>query len=174
MSLRPILTFPNPLLREKAKKITVFDESLQNLISDMVETMYDAPGVGLAAPQIGESLRLVVVDISKDEDEKKSMVMINPKITETEGSQVDEEGCLSVLELTASVKRGKKITVHYQDGEGKEHELCTEDRFAVVLQHEIDHLNGVLFIDHLSSLKRALYKKKIKKQMAAKKQQMVA
>lgn len=169
MSLRTIHKFPDPVLRQKAKKITVFDESLQTLISDMVETMYDAPGVGLAAPQIGESLQLIVVDISTEEDEQKFMVMINPEITEQEGNQVDEEGCLSVLDLTASVKRSKKITVTYLDQTGQEQELAAEDRFAVVLQHEIDHLNGILFIDHLSSLKRSLYKKKVKKMLAAKK-----
>ncbi len=170
MNLRTILTFPNPVLRQKAKEISVFDDSLQSLISTMIDTMYDAPGVGLAAPQIGESVQLIVVDISKEDgEEQKSMVMINPTITEKEGKQVDEEGCLSVLDLTASVKRSKKVTVCYQDITGEKQELTTEDRFAVVLQHEIDHLNGILFIDHLSTLKRSLYKKKIKKTLAAKK-----
>lgn len=169
MSLRTIHKFPDPVLRQKAKKITEFDDSLQPLISDMAETMYDAPGIGLAAPQIGESVQLIVVDISKEEDEHKFMVMINPEITEHEGSQIDEEGCLSVLDLTASVKRSQKITVTYQDTTGKQQQMTTEDRFAVVLQHEIDHLNGILFIDHLSPLKRALYKKKVKKMLASKK-----
>ncbi len=168
MSLRTIHKFPDPILRLKAKKITEFDDSLQSLVSDMVETMYDAPGVGLAAPQIGESIQLIVVNISTEEDEQKSMAMINPEITFHEGTQVDEEGCLSVLDLTASVKRSQKITVTFLDLSGQEHELTTEDRFAVVLQHEIDHLNGILFIDHLSSLKRALYKKKIKKMLTSK------
>lgn len=169
MSLRTIHKFPDPVLRQKAKKITVFDEALQTLISDMMETMYDAPGVGLAAPQIGESIQLIVVDVSKEEDEQQSMVMINPEITAHDGSQVDEEGCLSVLDLTAMVTRSQKITVTYQDLSGNELELTTEDRFAVVLQHEIDHINGILFIDHLSTLKRTLYKKKVKKMLAAKK-----
>ncbi len=170
MSLRTILTFPNPILRQQAQKVSTFDDSLQNLVSDMVETMYDAPGVGLAAPQIGESIQLIVVDITKEEaEEQESMVMVNPEITEREGDQVDEEGCLSVLDLTASVKRSKKITVCYQDINGENQELTVEDRFAIVLQHEIDHLHGVLFIDHLSSLKRALYKKKVKKMLALKK-----
>lgn len=169
MSLRTILTFPNPVLRKKAKKISTFDESLQTLAADMIETMYDAPGVGLAAPQIGESIQLIVVNASQDEDGQESMVMINPEITEKEGTQVDDEGCLSVLDLTASVKRSKKITVCYQDITGEKQEISVEDRFAVVLQHEIDHLHGILFIDHLSTLKRALYKKKIKKKLAAEK-----
>jgi len=169
MSLRTILTFPNPILRKKTKKISTFDDSLQTLATDMIETMYDAPGVGLAAPQIGESIQLIVVNASQDDDGKESMIMINPEITEKEGNQVDEEGCLSVLDLTASVKRSKKITVSYQDITGEKQEISVEDRFAVVLQHEIDHLHGILFIDHLSTLKRALYKKKIKKMLAAEK-----
>ena len=167
MSIRTIHKFPDPVLRQKAKKVATIDDSLKDLIKDMVETMYDAPGIGLAAPQIGESLQLIVVDISSQEDEKKAMAMINPVITEQEGTQVDEEGCLSVIDLTASVKRSKKITVSYQDIEGKDQQMTVEDRFAVVLQHEIDHLNGILFIDHLSTLKRSLYKKKVKKMLAA-------
>jgi peptide deformylase len=166
MSLRTILKFPDPALRQVAKKITVFDDSLKILIADMAETMYDAPGVGLAAPQIGESIQLIVVNTSQEEDGEETLAIINPEITEKEGSQVDEEGCLSVLDLTASVKRSKIITVCYQDEDGGQHEISVEDRFAVILQHEIDHLNGILFIDHLSTLKRALYKKKIKKMLA--------
>ncbi len=171
MSLRPILTFPNPVLRQKAKKVTEFDSTLTALITDMVETMYDAPGVGLAAPQIGESIQLIVLDITEDDEaaEKESMVMVNPVITAKEGKQVDEEGCLSLLDLTAPVTRSKIVTVSYQDAEGTEQELTAEDRFAVVLQHEIDHLNGILFLDYLSVLKRTMYKKKIKKQLAANK-----
>ena len=150
MSLRQILTFPNPVLRQKAEEVTEFNTDLNSFIADMVETMYDAPGIGLAAPQIGKSIRLIVVDISEEEDEHKSMVMVNPKITKQSGKQVDEEGCLSVLDLTASVKRSLEVTVSYQDAEGKPHELCTEDRFAIVLQHEIDHLDGILFLDRKS------------------------
>ena len=163
MSLRTILTFPDPTLRKKSRKISEFNETLQLLITDMTETMYDAPGVGLAAPQIGESIQLIVVNASQEEDGRDTLVMINPEITAKEGSQVDEEGCLSVLELTATVKRNQKITVSYQDVTGENLELTAEDRFAIILQHEIDHLHGILFIDHLSTLKRALYKKKIKK-----------
>lgn len=167
MSIRKIFQYPEPVLREETKTISDFDDNLKQLVDDMAETMYDAPGIGLAAPQIGESLKLIVVDISKDrEDEQEFMAMVNPKIVEHEGFQLDEEGCLSVPELTAKVKRFKKITVSYQDLEGNDMEMVTEDRFAVVLQHEIDHLNGILFIDHLSSLKRNLYKKKVKKWLA--------
>ncbi len=163
MRIRKIYTYPAPVLRKKAEKVDFFDERLDTLIIDMAETMYDAPGIGLAAPQIGESLQLVVVDISKETDKREYMVLVNPEITEKEGSQLDEEGCLSVPDLISKVKRYKKIKVVYQDREGNNKELTAEDRFAVVLQHEIDHLNGHLFIDHLSPLKRNMYKKKMKK-----------
>jgi len=167
MSIKKIYQYPDPILRKETEKVTSFDEDLAKLIEDMVETMYEAPGIGLAAPQIGQSIKLIVVDTSEEKDgEKQQMVLINPEITGHEGTQVDEEGCLSVPELTANVKRYKKITVSYEDDQGQSHELSTEDRFAVVLQHEIDHINGILFVDHLSSLKRSLYKKKVKKWLA--------
>ena len=167
MSILKIYEYPDPVLRKRTDKITTFDETLAKLVEDMAETMYNAPGIGLAAPQIGQSIKLIVVDITMNiDDEKDYMVMLNPVIVGQEGSQLDEEGCLSVPELTANVKRYKGITVSYQDLEGHTKELSTEDRFSVVLQHEIDHLNGVLFLDHLSSLKRSLYKKKVKKWLA--------
>lgn len=167
MSIKTICQYPDPVLRKETEIITVFDEKLAELAEDMVETMYDAPGVGLAAPQIGESLKLIVVDTSESKDgPRQHMALVNPLITKHEGKQIDEEGCLSVPELTANVTRYKKITVSYQDLQGQPQELSTEERFAVVLQHEIDHLNGILFVDHLSSLKRSLYKKKVKKWLA--------
>lgn len=169
MAIRTILEFPNPILRQKAKEITVFHEGLRELVADMTETMYDAPGIGLAAPQVGESIQLIIVDVAKLEEEQEVLVMINPRIIGHEGNQVDEEGCLSVIELTANVKRYKKVTVSFQDLEGELKEITAEDRFAVVLQHEIDHLLGILFIDHLSALKRTLYKKKVQKMLAEKK-----
>lgn len=167
MSIRKIYQYPEPVLRQETAPITTFDENLKQLAADMADTMYDAPGIGLAAPQIGESVKLIVVDTSRDREEQREyLTMVNPEIVAHEGSQLDEEGCLSVPELTSMVKRFKKITVAYQDMEGHPQELHTEDRFAVVLQHEIDHLNGILFIDHLSSLKRNLYKRKVKKWLA--------
>ncbi len=166
MAFRKILEYPEPLLRLKARKVETFDDELKTLIEDMAETMWDAPGVGLAAPQVAQSIRVIVVDISEPDEEKKYMPLINPEIIEHEGKQLDEEGCLSVPELTAQVQRFKKITVTYQSEDGTEQQLTTEDRFAVVLQHEIDHLNGILFIDHLTPLKRNLYKKKRKKVLA--------
>jgi peptide deformylase len=166
MAIRPILEFPHPVLRQKAARITVFNERLAELVKDMTETMYDAPGIGLAAPQIGESIQLIVVDIARLEQQQEVMVMINPVIIAQEGSQIDEEGCLSVIDLIANVTRYQKITVAFQDLSGVARVISTEDRFAVVLQHEIDHLHGILFLDHLSALKRTLYKKKVKKILA--------
>lgn len=167
MALRKIIEYPEPLLRLKAKEVDVFNDELKILVEDMAETMWDAPGIGLAAPQVAQSIRVIVVDITEpDEEEKHYMALINPEIIEHEGTQVDEEGCLSVPELTAQVQRYKKITVNYQTESGETKQLIAEDRFAVVLQHEIDHLDGVLFIDHLSPLKRNLYKKKRKKMLA--------
>ncbi|MGB3212733.1 MAG: peptide deformylase [Desulforhopalus sp.] len=167
MSIRKIYQYPDSVLRKETEKISSFDSGLQQLVEDMAETMYDAPGIGLAAPQIGESIKLIVVDTTEDNDgDKKYMTLVNPEIISHEGTQIDEEGCLSVPELTANVTRYQKITVSYQDLQGQPHELSTAERFAVVLQHEIDHLNGILFIDHLSPLKRNLYKKRVKKWLA--------
>ncbi len=164
MSILKICHYPDPVLRKETETVTSFDDTLTQLVADMGETMFDAPGIGLAAPQVGKSLKLIVVDVTeKSDEEKEFMPMFNPKIVEHEGNQLDEEGCLSLPELTSNVKRYKKVTVSYQDAEGKPHELTAEDRFAVVLQHEIDHVNGILFLDHLSTLKKSLYKKKVKK-----------
>ena len=167
MSILKIYEYPDPVLRKKTVKVTAFDEELTKLVEDMADTMYDAPGIGLAAPQIGRSVKLIVVDTTVQIDgEKEYMSIVNPEIIAHEGIQLDEEGCLSVPELTANVKRYKRITVSYQNLEGHTQEFSTEGRFSVVLQHEIDHLNGILFLDHLSSLKRGLYKKKVKKWLA--------
>lgn len=169
MAIRTILEFPDPFLRRQAKPVIDFAPELENLVKDMVETMYDAPGIGLAAPQIGESIQLIIVDVGRLEHEQKVLVLINPRIIGHEGHQVDEEGCLSVVDLTANVKRFQKVTVSFQNLAGEPKEITAEDRFAVVLQHEIDHLHGILFLDHLSVLKRALYKKKVHKMLAEKK-----
>ena len=167
MSILKIYEYPDPVLRKKTVKVTAFDEELTTLVEDMADTMYNAPGIGLAAPQIGRSVKLIVVDTTVQIDgEKEYMSMVNPEIITHEGIQLDEEGCLSVPELTANVKRYKRITVSYQNLEGHTQEFSSEGRFSVVLQHEIDHLNGILFLDHLSSLKRGLYKKKVKKWLA--------
>lgn len=167
MAIRTILTFPDPILRQKAKKVTRFDEDLKKLAADMGETMFDAPGIGLAANQIGVLLQIVVVDVSMPGDGKKFISLVNPVISEGEGSVIDEEGCLSVIDYTSTVKRFRKIKVTAQDLEGKPMEFSAEGRFARVIQHEVDHLLGKLFIDHISSLKRTLYKKRLKKMLLA-------
>jgi peptide deformylase len=168
MAIKTILTFPNPVLRKKAIKVTIFDDELKQLTQDMAETMYDAPGVGLAANQIGELTQIIVVDISETEEEKKFITLINPVMSEGEGYVCDEEGCLSVVEFLSNVERFKKIKICAQDLEGKPIEFEAEDRFARIIQHEVDHLHGKLFIDRISSLKRTLYKKKLKKILQAK------
>jgi len=165
MAIRKIHTFPDPVLRQTAQKVTRFDEELKKLAADMGETMYDAPGIGLAANQIGVLLQIIVVDISTMEDTKKFAAFVNPVISEGQGSAVDEEGCLSVIEYTSNVKRFQKIKVTAQDLDGKLIEFIAEDRFARVIQHEVDHLHGKLFIDRISTLKRSLYKKKLKKML---------
>lgn len=163
MAIKKILTYPNPALRQKAKTVTRFDDSLKQLAADLVETMYAAPGAGLAANQIGVCLRVVVIDVSAEKKEKKHLVLVNPEIIEKEGCLVDEEGCLSVIDLTANVERYSKLLVQAQDLDGKIWEFPAEDFFARVIQHELDHLKGILFIDHLSALKRSLYKRRLKK-----------
>ena len=168
MAIRTIHTFPDPVLRKTAKKVTTFDDELKKLAQDMGETMYDAPGIGLAANQIGVLVQIVVVDISETEEEKKFITLINPVISEGEGYVCDEEGCLSVVEYMSNVERFKKIKVNAHDLEGKPIEFETQDRFARVIQHEVDHLHGKLFIDRISSLKRTLYKKKLKKILQSK------
>lgn len=168
MAIRTILTFPDPVLRKTAAKVTSFDDELKQLSLDMGETMYDAPGIGLAANQIGVLLQVVVIDISQTEDEKKFITLVNPEISEGDGCVSDEEGCLSVIEYTTNVERFRKIKVNAQDLDGKPLEFEAEERFARVIQHEVDHLHGKLFIDRISSLKRNLYKKKLKKILKSK------
>jgi peptide deformylase len=163
MAIKTIITYPHPVLREKAKKITVFDQELKTLVEDLADTMYQAPGVGLAANQIGIARQVVVVDRSTVENQRTYITLVNPEITGGEGSVIDEEGCLSVIECYAKVKRFRKIHVTAQDVEGNLLEFDAEERYARIIQHEVDHLLGTLFIDRLSSLKRALYKKKLKK-----------
>ncbi len=163
--IKTILTYPNPLLRKKAEPVTEFNEELAEIIQDMAETMFDAPGAGLAAPQIGISKQIAIINTSKKEDDadKEVLALINPEILSGEGSQVDEEGCLSIREYSAKVKRFMTIKVKAMTPEGKEIEFEADEFFARVIQHELDHLEGKLYIDLISSLKRNLYKKRLKK-----------
>ena len=149
MVIRRILTAEEPILRERAKKVTTFDASLHRLLEDMLETMRDAPGVGLAANQVGVPLQVAVIEL-----EEKVTELINPQIVRASGEIIDWEGCLSVPGFVAEVARSAKVTVKAKNRHGKEFRVKGEELFARALQHEIDHLNGVLFIDHLSKLKR--------------------
>jgi len=169
MALLTILKFPHPTLRAKAEPVTDFGPELARLAADMAETMYVAPGVGLAANQIGVTRQILVYDPAPAEDpaQRRYHVLINPKIVAAEGEEVGEEGCLSVREYCSEVKRAWKIVVEAQDLQGQPLRIEAEDFPARVLQHEIDHLNGILFIDRISALKRALYKKKLKKLLQA-------
>jgi len=174
MAIREILKYPHPVLRQTAEPVTVFDDELKALVADMAETMYDAPGVGLAANQIGVTRQVVVIDMTPKDEPKDLITLINPRIVKGEGSEVDEEGCLSVVDLSANVKRFTKIWVEAQGIDGAPMAFEAEDYFARVIQHEVDHLNGHLFIDWISSLKRSLYKKKRKKQLQAEQQKSQA
>ena len=158
-----ILTFPEPLLREISQPVTEFDDEFHRLIDDMVETMYLAPGVGLAAPQVGVLKRLLVIDTSVGDDPGKLMELINPEILLSEGSEEAEEGCLSVPEYSALVTRAAQVRIRAQDRHGNVFERDLEGLEARALQHEIDHLEGVLFLDYLSPLKRDLAKRKLRK-----------
>ena len=161
MSLLPILEYPDPRLRTKAQPVTVFDAALQTLIDDMFETMYDAPGIGLAASQVNVHKQLLVLDVSEEKNEP--MVLINPKIVASEGSQTYQEGCLSVPGIFADVDRADRITVESLDRHGQPQNFEADGLLAVCIQHEMDHLIGKLFVDYLSPLKRELVRKKLEK-----------
>ncbi len=163
MATRIILTYPDTVLRERAEPVTNIDGKIQQLINDMAETMYNAPGIGLASNQIGEPCRVIMLDTSAKNEPKDLLIVINPEIIEADGVIVNEEGCLSVIDYSADVKRSKQVTVRGLDREGTPITLTKEGLPAIVLQHEIDHLNGILFIHHISKLKRELYKRKLKK-----------
>jgi peptide deformylase len=164
----PIITIPDPVLRQAADPVERVDDELRKLMDDMLATMYDAPGVGLAAPQIGISRRVIVMDGARDEDPPDPIVMANPEIlTLSDEMRVHEEGCLSIPEVTAEVERPALARVAFLDREGKPQEIELEGIWATIVQHEIDHLNGVLFIDYLSRLKRDMIVKKFTKQKRA-------
>ncbi len=159
-----ILKYGDPILEKVAEPVTEFDTpELHQLIADMWETMYSAKGVGLAAPQIGVAQRISVIDVSVGEDQTKKIVIINPEITFREGKQTGEEGCLSIPGFREPLTRANKVTVRAQNEKGETVELPGEELLARAFQHEIDHLNGVLFISHLSALKRDIIRRKIKK-----------
>ncbi len=158
-----IYTYPAPILRAKAEPVENIDEDIQKLVNGMAETMYAAPGVGLAANQVGGTKQVLVYDLSAKDAGLNLSVVINPEIVLAEGDVVQEEACLSVIDFSAEVSRKSRIKVRGVDRHGNPVDIEAEDLLARCLQHEIDHLNGNLFIDHISSLKRALYRKKIHK-----------
>jgi peptide deformylase len=164
MALRTILTAPDPRLKQKAKRVTRVDESIRQLMDDMLKTMYAAPGIGLAAPQVGEGVRVLVIDIGKNPEDRAPLRMANPEIVWASDDDVTfEEGCLSVPEHYADVIRPKSVKVRYLDENDQPRELLAEDLLSTVVQHEMDHLDGVLFIDHISALKRNMILRKLLK-----------
>ncbi len=167
MAVLEILKFPHPVLRQKARRVEQIDETIHRLVEDMTETMYRAPGIGLAANQVGLPRRVIVVDVSAGEAPENRLVLINPEILHREGRVTTEEGCLSVPDLREDVTRSGRVVVRALDLEGRRVEVEADDLLAVALQHEIDHLDGILFIDRISQLKRSRYVAKRKKMLQA-------
>lgn len=168
MARLPILWAPDPILKTKCAPVEAIDDDVRRLMDDMLETMYAAPGVGLAAPQVGVTRRVIVVDTAGEDEKARPIQLANPEIVRaSEQTRIGEEGCLSLPEHFAEVERAAAVTVRYLDRDGEEQKVDAEGLLAVCLQHEIDHLNGVLFVDHLSALKRNII---LKKMVKAKKQ----
>ena len=165
MTLRKILTEPNEILREKSLKVEHVDDEIRNLMDDMLETMYAAPGIGLAAIQVGVAKRIIVLDISPKDEPKKPMFFVNPKIiSKSDNNSTYEEGCLSVPGQFAEIDRPDKCHISYIDYDGQQKEIKAEGMIATCIQHEMDHLEGILFIDYLSKLKKTMIVKKLSKQ----------
>ncbi|WP_075291009.1 peptide deformylase [Pararhizobium arenae] len=164
MTIKPLIILPDPVLREVSRPIETVNDDIRRLADDMLETMYDAPGIGLAAIQIGVPRRMLVIDVSKEGEEKAPLVFINPEIVRTSDERsVYEEGCLSIPDYYAEVERPAALTVNYVDRDGKAQSVDADGLLATCLQHEIDHLNGTLFIDHISKLKREMVIRKFTK-----------
>jgi peptide deformylase len=164
MTIKPLIILPDPVLRQVSAPLEQVDDAVRGLASDMLDTMYDAPGIGLAAIQVGVPKRLLVIDLSKEDEEKKPQVYINPEIVQfSDERSTYEEGCLSIPDYYAEVERPARITVKFVGLDGKEQMLDADGILATCLQHEIDHLNGVLFIDYISRLKREMVIRKFAK-----------
>lgn len=164
MSVLPIVLLPDPVLRQESASVEHVDDDTRKFADSMLETMYDAPGIGLAAIQVGTPRRMLVIDIAKEDEEKDPHVFINPEIvTSSNERSTYEEGCLSIPDYYADVERPASVTVRYLDREGAQQEMVANGLMATCLQHEMDHLNGVLFIDHISRLKREMVIKKFRK-----------
>ena len=164
MTIKPIIYLPDPILRQKSVAVERVDSELESFIQDMIETMYDAPGIGLAAVQVGVPRRLLVIDVAGKDEPRNPQVFINPELVATgEDTNVYEEGCLSIPDYYADVERPESVTVRHLDRTGKEQVTEANGLLATCLQHEMDHLNGVLFIDHISKLKRDMVVRKFTK-----------
>ena len=165
MSKKKILTLPDPILRKTSEPVEKIDKKIKNLMDDMLETMYAAPGIGLAAVQIGILKRIIVIDLSKEGEKKKPIFIVNPEIISKSSDLVSyEEGCLSIPNQFAEVERPNTCKIKFLDYEGNKKELEAKGLLSTCIQHEIDHLNGILFIDYLSKLKKEMIIKKVKKQ----------
>ena len=165
MSILNIIKYPDPILKKKSEPVREITPEIQRFIDDMAETMYAAPGVGLAAPKVGRSIRVIVIDVNSKEEQKKDLIsLINPEIIERSGDIAWEEGCLSIPDYSADVKRAERVVVRGLDRDGKEKVIVGEELLSIVLQHEIDHLDGMLFIDRLGPIKRDLVKRRLRKQ----------
>ena len=164
MSLRPILLHPDPRLKAVAKPVAAIDDGLRRLAQDMLDTMYDAPGIGLAAPQVGVISRMIVMDCAKGDEEPRPLVLVNPEVTWTSAEQAPyEEGCLSIPDHFADVTRPQEVEVRWTDLDGEERTERFDGLWAICVQHEIDHLNGKLFIDYLGPIKRGVITRKMEK-----------
>lgn len=165
MSILNIIKYPDPILKKKSEPVREITQEIQRLIDEMAETMYAAPGVGLAAPQVGRSIRVIVIDVNSKEEQKRDLIsLINPEIIERSGDIAWEEGCLSIPDYSADVKRAERVIVSGLDRDGKKRVIVGEELLSIVLQHEIDHLDGMLFIDRLGPIKRDLVKRRLRKQ----------
>ena len=172
--VREILIWPDPTLKKKASPVAEVNDSIRALVNDMFETMYAADGVGLAAPQIGVLKNVIVLDTTPRQPDSKPVAMVNPQIISLEGKMVYTEGCLSIPGEAEEVERAAKVTVKFLDPEGRPQTLVAEGLLAVAIQHETDHLNGTMFVDHLSALKRELIRKRMKRLKAERAQREVA
>lgn len=173
MAVLPIRIYPDPVLRVKCREVTEFDDRLRKLVRDMIETMHAAPGIGLAAPQVGVELRVAVLDLSVGEDPSQVHTLVNPRIVHREGLETDVEGCLSLPGITDKVDRPLRVKVEAVDSKGQPVEIAAEDWLARALCHEIDHLDGVLFVDHLRGLRKERVKRQLKK-LAAEREAVLA
>jgi len=168
VAILDILTAPDPVLKKKAEPVAEVTDEIRTLLNDMVETMYDAPGIGLAAPQVGVLKRVIVIDVTGEDEDAFAYKMINPEVTwESEETGIYDEGCLSVPESYSPVERPAQVKVKYLDENGDEQEIEADDLLATCVQHEIDHLNGKLFIDHISRIKRSIIMRKLTKMKKA-------